>query len=320
MSRSITATGLPVLLVFLWTIPALGQDYPNRPLRIVTSGVGGAGDIAARLIGGELSSKLGQQIIVDNRASGVIPVEVVVKSQPDGYTLLLYGPAVWLAPLLWEEMRFDPTKDLSPISFAVTSPNVLVVHPSLPVKSVRELIAFAKARPGQLNYGTAARGTSGYLAAELFKSMAGLNMVRINYKGAGAVMTDLAAGHLHFSFATASSSSAYVKSGQLRALAVTSERPSELVPGLPTVASAGLPGYASASTTGIFAPRGTNPAIINRLALEITKVLNSPIVKTRFKNLGSEVVAGSPEQLAEHMKSDVEKLGKVIRNADMIAK
>ena len=227
---------------------------------------------------------------------------------------------MWLAPLLWEEMRFDPTKDLSPISFAVTSPNVLVVHPSLPVKSVRELIAFAKARPGQLNYGTAARGTSGYLAAELFKSMAGLNMVRINYKGAGAVMTDLAAGHLHFSFATASSSSAYVKSGQLRALAVTSERPSELVPGLPTVASAGLPGYVSASTTGIFAPRGTNPTIINRLALEITKVLNSPTVKTRFKNLGSEVVAGSPEQLAEHMKSDVEKLGKVIRNADMIAK
>lgn len=319
MSKIFTAV-VAALVTVLHAIPAWSQDYPNRPLRIVTSGVGGAGDIAARLIGGELSPKLGQQVIVENRASGVIPVEVVVKSQPDGYTLLLYGPAVWLAPLLWEEVRFDPARDLSPISFAVTSPNILVVHPSLPVKTVRELIAFARSRPGELNYGTAARGTSGYLAAELFKFMTGLNMVRINYKGGGAVMNDLAAGQVHFSFATASSASAYIKSGRLRALAVTSEGPSELVPGLPTVASAGLPGYVSASSTGIFAPRGTNPAIINRLALEITGVLKTPKVRNRFKSMGSEVVAGSPGQLAAHMKSDVEKLGKVIRSADIGAK
>ena len=312
LKRLVSGAGL-IFVALSWPGSAVAQAYPNKAVRIVTSGVGGAGDFAARLIGQALSPPLGQTVIVDNRASGVIPVEVVVNSKPDGYTLLLYGSVVWLAPMLWDNIRFDPNRDLAPITFAVTSPNILVVHPSLPVRSVKDLLALARARPGDLNYGTSARGSSGYLAAELFKSMANVDMVRINYKGAGAALNDLIAGRVQLSFATATSVAAYIKSGRLRALAVTSAQPSALVPGLPTVAAAGLPGYESASTTGIFAPGGTPTAILQRLHAEITKVLRMPEVRNRFLSAGSEVVAGSPEQLASLMKSDAARLEKVIR-------
>lgn len=302
------------ILMALGAGPVSAQGYPNKPLRIVTSGVGGAGDFAARLIGQALSPNLGQPVIVDNRASGFIPADVVVRAQPDGYTLLLYGSVVWLAPFLWDTVRYDPVKDLSPITLAVTSPNVLVVHPSLPVKSVQDLVTLAKARPGDLNYGIASPGSSGGLAVELFKSMAGLDMVRINYKGAGAALNDLIAGRVQLSFSTATSVAAHLKSGRLRALAVTSARPFVLFPGLPTVAAAGLPGFESASTTGIFAPAGTPAAIINRLNQEIAKVLHSAPVRDRFLSAGSEVVASSPEGLAALITADMARLGKVIRD------
>lgn len=301
-------------LMAVGTGNAAAQGYLNKPLRIVTSGVGGAGDFAARLIGQALTPNLGQPVIVDNRASSFIPAEVVARAQPDGYTLLLYGSVIWLAPYLWDSVRYDPVKDLAPITLAVTSPNVLVVHPSLPVKSVRDLVALAKARPGDLNYGIASPGSSGALAAELFKEIAGVDMVRIRYKGAGAVLTDLVAGRVQLSFSTATSVAAHLKSGRLRALAVTSARPSVLFPGLPTVASAGLPGYESTSTTGIFAPAGTPAAILDRLNQEIVKALHSAPVRDRFLSAGSEVVASSPEQLAALMASDVARLGKLIQD------
>lgn len=304
-------------LLALGSTAVSAQNFPQKPVRIVTSGVGGAGDFAARLIGQAVAPGLGQPVIVDNRASGFTPGEVVAKSPPDGHTLLLFGSAVWLAPFLWDNVRYDPMKDLAPITLAVTSPNVLVVHPSLPVKSVQELIKLAKARPGQLNYGISSLGSSGSLAAELFRSMAGVNMVRINYKAAGAALNDLIAGSVHLSFATATSAATHLKSGRLRALAVTSATPSALFPGLPTVASAGLPGYESASTTGIFAPAGTPVALLNRLNQEIIKVLNSATVKERFMNAGSEIVAGSPEQLVALMKSDTARLGRLIRDTGM---
>jgi len=304
-------------LLALGPVAASAQNFPQKPVRIVTSGAGGAGDFASRLIGQAISPSLGQQVIVDNRASSFIPAEVVVQSPPDGYTLLLYGSVVWLAPYLWDNVRYDPLKDLSPITLAVTSPNVLVVHPSLPVKSVQDLIKLAKARPGQLNYGIASPGSSGSLAAELLRSMAGLNMVRINYKGAGAMLTDVISGTVHLSFSTATSAATHLKSGRLRALAVTSAQPSALFPGLPTVASAGLPGYESASTTGIFAPAGTPAPIITRLNQEIIKALNTAAVRDRFMGSGSEIVASAPEQLTALVKSDMTRLGKVIKDAGM---
>ena len=293
--------------------PAVAQHFPGKPVRMVTSGVGGAGDFASRLIGQALSPAVGQPVIVDNRASSFIPAETVAQSAPDGHTLLLYGSVIWLAPFLWDNVRYDPVKDLAPITLAVTSPNVLVVHPSLPVKSVRELVTFAKARSGQLNYGIASPGSSGSLAAELFRSTAGLDMVRINYKGAGAMLNDVIAGAVHLSFATATSAATHTKSGRLRPLAVTSARPSTLFPGLPTVASAGLPGFESASTTGIFAPAGTPAPIITRLNEEIVKVLHTATVRERFMNAGSEIVASPPGQLAALVKSDMAKYGKLIR-------
>jgi tripartite-type tricarboxylate transporter receptor subunit TctC len=304
------------LLTSALCLPAAAQGYPSKPVRIVTSGIGGAGDFASRLIGQTLSQNLGQPVIVDNRASSFIPAEVVSKSPPDGHTLLLYGSAVWLAQFLYESVRYDPFRDLAPITLAVVSPNVLVVHPSLPAKSVRDLIALAKARPGELNYGISSLGSSGSLAAELFRSMAGLKMARVNYKAAGAALTDVIAGRVHFSFATATSTAVHLKSGKLRALAVTSAQPSALFPGLPTVAAT-LPGYESASTTGIFAPAGTPATILARLEQEISKVLHTPAVEQRFTQSGSEIVASPPDQLTALMKSDIARLGKVIKETGL---
>jgi tripartite-type tricarboxylate transporter receptor subunit TctC len=297
----------------------LAQDFPAKPVRIVTSGIGGAGDIAARVIAQGLGTTLGQQVVVDNRASGVIPIEVVVRAVPDGYTILLYGSVVWLAPYLRDTVSYDPIKDLAPITLAVTSPNVLVVHPSLPVKSVADLIALARTKPGDLNYGSSGAGSSGHLAAELFNAMAKIRIVRVNYKGAGAALSDVIAGQVQLSFATATSISAHVQSGRLKALAVTSAKPSALLPNLPTIAGSGLSGYESASTSGIFAPAATPPAIIGRLNQEIVRALGRSDVKERFLNAGSEVVASTPAHLLAVIKADMSRMGKVIRDAGIRA-
>ncbi len=297
----------------------LAQDYPAKPVRIVTSGVGGAGDIAARVIAQGLGSSLGQQVVVDNRASGIIPIEVVVRAAPDGYTILLYGSVVWLAPYLRDIVSYDPIKDLAPITLAVTAPNVLVVHPSLPVKSVADLIALARAKPGDLNYGSSGAGSSGHLAAELFNAMAKIKIVRVNYKGAGAALSDVIGGQVQLSFATATSIAAHVQSGRLKALAVTSSKASALLPNLPTIAASGLSGYESASTSGIFAPAATPAAIIGRLNQEIVRALARAEVKERFLNAGSEVVASTPAQLSVAIKADMARMGKVIRDAGIRA-
>lgn len=310
-----TLTGTLLAIVLTLAPVAQAQDYPTKPIRIITAGVGGATDFAARTIAPGVTAALGQQIVVDNRASGVIPGEIVAQSKPDGYTLLFYGPPIWLAPFLLEKMPYDPVKDLAPVILAVSSPAILVVHPSLPVKSVNDLIALARSKPGQLNYGTSGTATTTHISGELFKSMAGLDIVRVNYKGAGALITDLLAGQLQFTFATATSVSSHIKEGgRLRALAVTSAKPSPLLPGLPTVASAGLPDYVSESTSAMFAPAGTPKAIIDRLNQAIVGVLNSAEVKERFFRAGSDVVASTPEQLASAVNAEIARLVKVIRD------
>ncbi len=293
---------------------ASGQTYPNKPIRIVTIEPGGGGDLAARLIAQGLSGSLGQQVLVDNRGGGVIAIEIVAKAPPDGYTLLLYGGTLWIGPLL-QNVSWDPVRDFSPITLAVTFPNIVAVHPSLPVKSVRELIALAQARPGELNYSSGSIGASTHLAAELFKSMAGVNIVRVPYKGGGPATIALVTGEVHLMFATVGLVTPHVKSGRLRALAVTTAQPSALAPGLPTVAASGVPGYESRSILGIFARARTPEVIINRLNQEIVRVLNRAEVKQRLFGSGVETVGSSPEESAATMKAETAKWGKVIKEA-----
>ncbi len=292
-----------------------GQNYPYKPIRIVVPGIGGGSDFMARLIGQGLAGPLGQQVVVENRPTGIIPAEIVSKAQPDGYTLLLSGSGLWLAPFLHDKLPFDPVKDFSPITLAVSQPNILVVNPALPAKSVKELIALARAKPGELNYASGSTGAANHLAAELFKAVAGVNIVRINYKGAAAGLAALIAGEVQVMFVTAAAAVPHIKAGRVRALAVTTAQPSALLPDSPTIAASGLPGYESASIYGIFAPARTPRPIINKLNHEIVRVLNKPDVKEKLFNTGAEAVGSSPEQLAALVKSDMVTSGKLIKDA-----
>lgn len=290
------------------------DDYPSRPVRIVTSEAGGGNDVQARVIARGLSASLGQQVIVENRPSGVIPGDIVSKAQPNGYTLLLYNNTLWIGPLL-QKTPYDPLKDFAPITVVARGPNVLVVNATLPVKSVTELIALARAKPGSLNYASSGVGASNHLAAELFKFMAGVDIVRIGYKGAAQGLNDVIAGQVQVMFPTAGAAAAIVKSGKVRGLAVTSTEPSPLIPGLPTVAAAGLPGYESIAIYGMFAPAGTPRALVSRLHAEIARVLEAPDARSLFVKLGMEVVASSPAQLTATLKSEMDRMTRVIKAA-----
>jgi len=299
-------------------VPATpAQNYPTKPIRLVTAEAGGGNDFAARLIVQGLAGSLGQNMVIDNRggAGGSIAAEIVAKARPDGYTLLLYANNIWLIPLLRSNVPYDPVRDFAPITWAAKSPSTVVVHPALPVKSMEDLIAYAKARPGELNYGSGGSGSTTHLAVELFKSMTGVNIVRVPFKGNGPALNALIGGQVHLMFATAGSVAPHLKSGRLKALAVTSAQPTSLAPGLPTVASAGLPGYESISIYGVFAPSKTPPALVKRLNEEIVQVLGRADVKERFLLSGVEAVGSSPEQLGAIMKSEIVRMGKVIKDA-----
>ena len=291
-----------------------GQTYPNKPIRIFTAEVGGSGDLVARLIAQGISGPLGQPVIVDNRFS-VIAAETVAKAAPDGHTLLVISNFLWAAPLM-QSMSFDPVRDFLPVSLAVSAPNFLVVHPSLPIKSVKELVALAKARPGELNYGTSGTGTTNHFAAELFKALAGINIVRVNYKGGGPLLNALLGGEVQLTFNSAGAVMPHIKSGRLRALAVSSAQRSALFPELPTVAAT-LPGYETGGASALYAPAGTPAAIVNRLNREVVKVLNQADVKEKFLSVGTEVVASSPEQLTAKVKAEMARLGKVVKDAGL---
>ena len=301
------------LVWILFAGAACAQDYPNKPIRIVTSEAGGGNDIQARMIAQGLSSALGEQVVVENRPSGVIPGEIVSKATPNGYTLLLYNNTLWYGSLL-QTTPYDVLRDLAPITAVARGANVLVVNPTTSVKSVADLVAMAKAKPGELNYGSSGAGATNHLAAELFKSMAGVNVVRINYKGAGPALTALLAGEIQLMFPTAGAATPHLKSGRVRALAVTSLEPTALFPGVPTVA-ASLPGYESVTIYGIFVPAKTPRAIINRLNDEIVRFLNRADVKEKFFNAGMETAGGPPEQLFAAVKSELTRMGKVIKDA-----
>lgn len=291
-----------------------GQPFPERPIRVVTSGSGGGLDLAARIIGPSLSAGLGQTIVVDNRTSGMIPGDIVSKAPSDGYTLLFYGSTFWTGPLL-QKAPYDPVRDFAPISLTNRSPNVLSVHPGVAANSVKELIAFAKTRPGALNYGASGSGAPNHLAAELFKSMAGVDIVRISYKASGAAINSLISGEIQMMFVPAATVAPHLKSGRLRALAVTSAEPSQLAPNLPTIAASGLPGYESVSLYALFAPARTPAAIIRRLNQEVVRALNQQEVRDKLFASGLESVGSTPEQLAVTLKSEMTRIGKLIREA-----
>ena len=295
---------------------ASAQNYPTKPIRIVTGGVGGVNDIVARLVAQGLNAAWGQPAVVDNRPSGLIPVEIVSKAQPDGYTLIVIGNSFWTQPLM-RKVPYDPVRDFSPITVAIKSPTILTVHPSLPVKSVQELIDLAKAKPGVINYASTGVGGPQHIGAELFKAMAGINMVHVPYKGVAATLTALIAGEeVQVMFANALTAAPHLSSGRLRALAVTSTQASALAPGLPTVAVT-VPGYELTAPQGIFAPAKTPQAIITRLNQEIVRILNKPESKQTFLNAGVEVVGSPPDELTVSMKSDMNKIGKLIKDGNI---
>ena len=293
-----------------------GQNYPNRPVRIITAQTGGATDVVVRQIAQGLTGSLNQQVIVDNRggAAGAVAAQGVAKAPADGYTLLAYSSNLWLLPFLRNDMPFALT-DFAPITMLGSSPNVLVVHPSLPVKSVKDLIAFSRSKPGQLSYSSGGSGSTLHLSAELFKSLAGINILHVPYKSGGVGMIDLLGGRVQVMFPVAAAAMPHEKTGRLRVLAVTSPEPSLLVPGVPTVAAAGLPGYASELTVGIFAPAGTPPAVIERLNGDIVRLLGQQDTRDKYFELGLKPAGGSSEQLLATIKAEMGKWGKVIKEA-----
>ena len=301
-------------LLSLGLSSAYGQAFPTKPIRIITSEPGGAGDYVSRMLSQGLAASLGKPVLVENVTSVLVAGGTLAKSPPDGYVLITYGGTLWLAPFL-SDAPYDPAKDLAAVTLVGQSPCIFVVNPALPVNSVADVVAMAKAKPGALNYGSGNSGAITHLAVELFKSMAGVDVVRIPYKGAGPAINDLVAGRVQLMIATATSVSPLIKSGKLKALAVTSAQPSELLPGMPTVTSTGVPGYEAQSFTGIFARAGTPAPVINRLNQEIVKLIKQPEVTDKLANLGVEMVASPPERLAAVVKSEMASMGKVIKDA-----
>jgi len=308
---------LLVLALILNAVAVSGQNYPNKPIRMVTNEPGGGNDFVARVVAQGISAGLGQEVIVDNRANVLISAEVVAKALPDGYTLLFSGSSLWVGSLMVNSTPYDPIRDFSPITMTTNSPTILVVQPSLAVTSVKELIALAKAKPGYLNYSSAGSGSTNHLAGELFKAMAGVNIVHDPYKGSGAGINAVLAGEVQLMFPTVPAGMPLVKSGKLRALGVTSAQPSALAPGLPTVAASGLPGYEAGTSHGILAPANTPAFIIKRLNQEMVRFINTPEAKDAFLKAGLEAVGSSPEQLGIAMKSEMTRLGKVINDAGL---
>jgi tripartite-type tricarboxylate transporter receptor subunit TctC len=299
---------------------ANAQNFPSKTIRIVTAGAGGGSDFTSRQIAQAITGPLGQPVIVDNRPSGVIPGDTVAKSAADGYTLLVTSNTLWLTPFLSNNVPYDPVRDFAPVTWTNSQPIILVVHPSLPVKNVKELIVLAKAKPNSLNYSTGTTGTIGHLAGELFNMMAGTKIVRIPYKSGSSETADLIAGHVQMTFGSSASVLPQVHSRRLKAIAVASPQKTIVAPDLPTIRESGLPGFQTSGTiTGMWAPAKTPDAVINRLNQEIVRFLKSPEARERFLTQGAEPVGSSPAQFAAAIKEDMEKWGKVIKAANIRA-
>ena len=290
------------------------QSYPNQPIRVVTSEATGGNDRISRLVARGIAGSLGQPVTVDNRAAGIAPGEVVAKAPPDGHTILIYNNTLWVGPLM-QPATYDAVRDFAPITEVARTPNVLVVTPASPATTAAELIELARARPGELKYGVSGIGAGGHLAGELFGAMANIRIVPVVFKGARSAIEALFANEMQLMFPTASSTAPHVRTGKMRALAVTSAEPSALMPGVRPLASFGLPGYESITIFAAFAPAATPRPVVARLHQEILRFLNGPGTREEIFGLGMETVGNSPEQLAAMVKSEIARMSKVIRDA-----
>jgi tripartite-type tricarboxylate transporter receptor subunit TctC len=311
---------LLLLLALAAALPAISdivraQDYPSRPIRLVVGfAAGGTQDVIARLIGQRLSEALGQQIVIENRpgASSNIAAEAVIRSPADGYTLFMVGPNNAINASLYTKLPFDLVRDTAPVAGLMLVPNVMEVHPSVPAKSVPEFIAHAKANPGKINMVSGGTGTSVHVSGELFKMMTGINMVHVPYRGAGPALTDLIAGQVQVMFDNLPSSIGHIRSGKLRALAVTTLEPAAALPGIPTVAQF-VPGYEASAFFGIVAPKATPPAVVARLNTAINVVLADAKIKARMADLGGTTLAGTPAAFGKLVADETKKWAKVVK-------
>lgn len=306
---SVSAQGSP---------PSPGETYPVKPVRVIVGlAPGGGTDIQARLFAQKLSENLGRSFVVENRtgAGGTVAYAQVAKSSPDGYTLLAVASGYSITPAVYTKLAYDPIKDFAPISLMVQAPILLMVHPSLPVKSVKDLIAIARARPGMLDSASAGHGTSNHLALELFNILAKVKITHIPYKGTGQALIDAIAGQVHMMFGNILSSIPHVKSEKLRALAVTSAKRSTALPDLPTIVESGVPGYETSTWHGWLAPAATPASIINGLNAELLKTLKSPDLLERLAPDGGEPVGSTPEQFTRHLVAEIARWRKVVRDA-----
>jgi tripartite-type tricarboxylate transporter receptor subunit TctC len=319
MYKNIPALGLVALAAALTAPYAAAQSpYPSRPIRlIVPAAPGGGTDYTARALGQKLTESIGQTVIVDNRpgAAGNIGVEITAKANPDGYTLVMPITSFSINPHLYSKLPFDTVKDFAAVVLASSAPLFLVIHPAVPAKSVSELIAVAKAKPGQLNYANSGNGTTAHLAGELFKKTAGVNLVSVPYKGGGPAVIDLIAGAVQIYFATIPAALQQVQAGRLRGIAVTSLKRVNLIPDVPTVAESGLPDFEVIGWFGIFAPAATPRPIIAQLNQAINVALRAPDIQQRFASQGLIPGGGTPEELARFLRAEIAKWGALIKEA-----
>ena len=293
------------------------QPYPTKPIRLITAEVGGGSDFTARLLSQRLTEALGQQLVVDNRTGGVIIGDIASKSQPDGYTLMLYSSSLWLMPFMRSQVPYR-MEQFTPVIYISASPLILVVHPSVQAKSTEELITLAKSKPGDLNYASGPMGASPHLSGELFKTMTGTNIVHIPFKGVGLAVNEVIAGRVQIMFTSVGGAVPQIKAGRLRALAVTTIKPSALLPGIPPVAAV-LPGFESVSTNGFFTRTGTPPAIIDKLNRETNKVLARAEFRDKFMGVGMELMGGTPADFQKVITDETVRMSKVIRSAKIRA-
>ena len=317
--RSLLCKAACLLLAF--TTYAAAQDYPTKPVRIVVPFPPGAvNDFVGRILATELSERLGKQFIVENRAGagGVTGAEHVANAPKDGYTFLIVSQATAVNPWL-RKLPYDPANAFVPVGVVLTAPNAVVAHPSVPANSIKELIALAKSKPGQLQYASSGVGTFLHLGGELFKIMAGVDILHVPFKGAAPAMIDVVGGHTQLAFASATTAMTHIRSGKLKALAVGGHRRSPTLPDVPTVAEAGVPGYHAANWVGLVAPAGTPPEIIARLHKEITEIQNMPKVQQQITNAGGEILRMSVAEFGAFQASELAKWGKVVKEAKIPA-
>ncbi|HEY9447568.1 MAG TPA: tripartite tricarboxylate transporter substrate binding protein [Burkholderiales bacterium] len=303
--------------------PLAAQSYPSKPIRlIVPFPPGGSNDIVGRLIANELSGKLGQQVVVDNRggAGGIIGSEIAAHAQPDGYTLLIASVAYAYNPSIYKSMlKFDPEKAFTPVTLLGTGPNALTVYPKLPVNSVKDLIALAKAKPGKLNYATAGIGSFQHLSSEMFRVLTGIDMVHVPFKGGGPAMANVIAGSTEICIGSLIQVIPHIRSGRLKVLATGGAKRAPALPDVPTIAEAGVPGYEANNWWGMLAPAGTPPAIVKRLHAEAEEVLENPEIKKKFESQGAETVSMSAADFGKFIRAETVKWKKVVKDAGIKA-